>query len=149
MCYSHNGSQLDNFGVQRPTACRSHSCASLLQGITPCTFCDQYSVPMCASILSGTSKRPTDHVPIRLVLSCTSVPDPQIRIIINDGVVPLTGIRGCPEQRDGMCPVSTFVEAQREIIGETDWGYACHGDWEVPPGPAWNTTIGTPPAPQR
>lgn len=79
------------------------------------------------------------------MLSCSSIPDPQIRIIINDGVVPLTGIRGCPDQQDGMCPVDTFVEAQKKIIRETDWEWGCHGDWQVPQGPAWNTTTGSPP----
>jgi hypothetical protein len=79
------------------------------------------------------------------VLECTSVPGPQIRIIINDAVVPLTGIKGCPKQRDGMCPVDKFVAGQKEIIGQTDWNYDCHGDWEVPEGPAWNTTTGDPP----
>ncbi|KAF8894811.1 histidine phosphatase superfamily [Infundibulicybe gibba] len=79
------------------------------------------------------------------LLSCAAVPGPQIRIIINDGVVPLTGIRGCPEQRDGMCPVDTFVAAQREIIRQTDWTHDCEGDWTVPPGPAWNTTTGDAP----
>jgi hypothetical protein len=82
---------------------------------------------------------------VATVLSCTSVPDPQIRVIINDGVVPLTGIKGCPKQRDGMCPVATFVEAQKEIIRATDWTHACHGDWTVPPGTEWNTTTGDSP----
>ncbi|KAI0638912.1 phosphoglycerate mutase-like protein [Trametes polyzona] len=81
------------------------------------------------------------------LLTCDSHPDPQIRIIINDGVVPLTGIRGCPEDRDGKCPVPAFVDAQREIIGKTDWNWACHGNWSVPPGPAWNTTTGDAPEP--
>ncbi|KAI0367460.1 phosphoglycerate mutase-like protein [Pilatotrama ljubarskyi] len=81
------------------------------------------------------------------LLACESHPDPQIRIIINDGVVPLTGIRGCPEDKDGKCPVPAFVDAQREIIAKTDWNWACHGDWHVPPGPAWNTTTGDAPEP--
>ncbi|KAI0825291.1 phosphoglycerate mutase-like protein [Trametes gibbosa] len=81
------------------------------------------------------------------LLSCESHTDPQIRIIINDGVTPLTGIRGCPEDKDGKCPVPVFVDAQREIIGKTDWNWACHGDWDVPPGPAWNTTTGDAPEP--
>ncbi|GLB35545.1 putative phosphoglycerate mutase-like protein [Lyophyllum shimeji] len=79
------------------------------------------------------------------LLECASIPGQQIRIIINDGVTPLTGIKGCPEQRDGMCPVDTFVEAQKEIIAETDWRYDCYGDWTVPQGPEWNTTTGSPP----
>ncbi|CAL1711173.1 unnamed protein product [Somion occarium] len=79
------------------------------------------------------------------VLSCESTPDPQIRIIINDGVVPLTSIKGCSEHKDGLCPVSTFVEAQKEMIATTDWEWGCHGGWEVPAGPEWNTTTGYPP----
>lgn len=81
------------------------------------------------------------------LLECTSVPGQQIRIIINDGVTPLTGIKGCPEQRDGMCPVNAFVAAQKELIAETDWMYECHGGWTVPQGPTWNTTTGSPPKP--
>ncbi|KAH9483581.1 3-phytase A [Psilocybe cubensis] len=79
------------------------------------------------------------------LLECTSTPGQQIRVIINDGVVPLTGIRGCPEQKDGMCPVDTFVAAQKEIIKEVDWLYDCHGDWTVPEGTEWETVIGSPP----
>lgn len=77
------------------------------------------------------------------MLDCDSVEGTQIRVIINDGVAPLTGIKGCPEQKDGMCSVDTFVEAQKEIIKETDWTYDCHGTWEVPEG--WSTTTGDSP----
>lgn len=77
------------------------------------------------------------------LLSCSSFPEQQIRIIINDGVTPLTGIQGCPKQKDGMCPVSTFVEAQKKLAQETDWDWACHGNWTVPEN--WNTTTGDPP----
>ncbi|KIY44827.1 phosphoglycerate mutase-like protein [Fistulina hepatica ATCC 64428] len=79
------------------------------------------------------------------VLSCEDTDNTQIRILINDGVAPLTGIKGCPEQKDGMCPLSTFVEAQKDIIGQTSWEYDCHGDWTVPAGPEWNTTTGDAP----
>ncbi|KAG2001830.1 hypothetical protein CC2G_004959 [Coprinopsis cinerea AmutBmut pab1-1] len=81
------------------------------------------------------------------LLSCTSTPGEQIRVIINDGVAPLHGIRGCPEQKDGMCPVEAFVEAQKEIIKDTDWQWGCHGDWEVPEGTEWETVTGQPPRP--
>jgi len=79
------------------------------------------------------------------LLECTSLPGPQIRIIINDAVAPLTGIRGCPEQQDGMCPVDTFVAAQKEIIRNTDWEYDCYGNWTVPPGTEWRTLTGDSP----
>ncbi|CCM02907.1 uncharacterized protein FIBRA_05021 [Fibroporia radiculosa] len=113
--------------------------------------------------LASSGPLPADHIPSHRsfkashlapfatniqfqLLSCSSVKDPQIRIIINDGVVPLTGLKGCPVQQDGMCSLATFVEAQKEIIEETDWEYGCHGDWEIPAGPAWNTTTGSPPS---
>lgn len=66
-------------------------------------------------------------------------------MIINDGVAPLTSIKGCPEQKDGMCSVATFVEAQKEIIQATDWIHDCYGDWTIPPGTGWNTTTGDAP----
>ncbi|KAJ7063679.1 histidine phosphatase superfamily [Mycena amicta] len=77
------------------------------------------------------------------LLECTSVPGPQIRIVVNDGPVPLTGIEGCPVQKDGMCSMDTFVAAQKKIIGAADWVYDCHGDWTIPDG--WDTTTGEPP----
>lgn len=80
------------------------------------------------------------------VLECTSTPGPQIRVIINDGVAPLTGIEGCPEEKDGMCPLAAFVAAQKKTIAETDWDWDCHGEWDVPPGPEWETLNGSPPA---
>jgi len=81
------------------------------------------------------------------VLSCKGKDDQQIRIIVNDGVAPLHGIRGCPvDKKLGMCPVSSFVGGMKEIIKEADWQYACHAPWTVPEGPAWNTTTGTPPS---
>ena len=84
-------------------------------------------------------------LPYQLVLECTSLPGPQIRIIINDGVAPLTGVKGCPTQKDGMCPVDTFVRAQKETIVETDWNWGCSGNWTVPPGTEWETVTGQPP----
>jgi hypothetical protein len=83
-----------------------------------------------------------------LVLDCGTAEEPQIRIVVNDGVVPLTSIKGCPAQKDGLCAVSTFVAAMKEQIQNTDWIWACHGDWSVPEGDSWHTTMGSPPQPQ-
>ncbi|KAL0070525.1 hypothetical protein AAF712_002358 [Marasmius tenuissimus] len=82
------------------------------------------------------------------LLSCTSEPDPQIRVIINDGVAPLYGIEGCPADKSGMCPVETFVRAQKKLLDKVDWDWACHGDWEVGEGPEWETVTGDPPMKQ-
>lgn len=82
------------------------------------------------------------------VLSCDYTPDPQIRLILNDGVVPLGSVRGCPaDEPHGLCPVPAFVAAVRETVATTDWAWACLGDWEVPEGHGWNTTTGEPPLP--
>ncbi|ELU42830.1 phytase [Rhizoctonia solani AG-1 IA] len=78
------------------------------------------------------------------VLSCSSHPEPQIRLIINDGVTPLTTIRGCPEDKDGMCPLKKFVDAQKETIRTSSFDWACYGDWEIEEG--WATTRGMPPS---
>src|SRR6267142_4284784 len=80
------------------------------------------------------------------VLSCPSRESKQIRVIINDAVAPLTGIEGCPDDAHGMCPVPTFVAAQKKIIAHTDWDWACNGDWKVPAGHEWNTTTGDVPS---
>ncbi|KAF8330828.1 phosphoglycerate mutase-like protein [Cantharellus anzutake] len=81
------------------------------------------------------------------LLACDSTPDSeQIRIVINDGVSPLTSLEGCPHNPDGLCPLKEFVKAQQKHIETADWTWACYGDWDVPPGTAWNTTTGDPPA---
>ncbi|KAH7889210.1 histidine phosphatase superfamily [Phlebopus sp. FC_14] len=111
------------------------------------------------SSFAATGPLPSDHIPeVRSfktsqvapfstnvqfqLLACDSEPRPQIRVIVNDGVVPLDVLKGCPENPHGMCPVDAFVEAQRENIRTTDWAWVCYGDWEVPEG--WTTTSGYP-----
>ncbi|KAH9940025.1 phytase [Epithele typhae] len=107
---------------------------------------------------------PTDHIPPHRafktshlapfasnlqfqLLSCASKPDPQIRVVINDGVAPLSSVRGCADDgATGMCALPAFVAAQRETVARTDWAWACLGEWEVAPGHGWNTTTGEPPA---
>jgi hypothetical protein len=53
--------------------------------------------------------------------------DKHIRVILNDAAVPLTGIRGCPENDDGKCPMSTFTSSIQEIIGSIDFAKECGG----------------------
>ncbi|KIO21315.1 hypothetical protein M407DRAFT_218939 [Tulasnella calospora MUT 4182] len=115
------------------------------------------------SNFAETGPLPSDHIPEKRsfvasqlapfgtnmqfqLLSCDSTPGDQIRIIINDGVTPLTGIEGCPQNKHGLCPVDTFVRSQKKIIAETDWEWGCCGDWDVLPGTGWNTTTGDVPS---
>ena len=82
------------------------------------------------------------------VLDCADFDGRQIRIIVNDGAVPLVGIEGCPEQKDGMCPLDTFIRAQSRIVQNTDWEWGCFGNWTVPAGKEWETVTGDyPPKP--
>lgn len=147
---SYYCSELDELCRGGPSSCGPHPLEADVQGIAPCTLRDEYPVPTSVIPplpLFVAFSHAFLCITNGLVLACAQEPEPQIRIIINDGVAPLTGIRGCPEQKDGMCPLPTFIEAQKEIIAKADWTWACHGDWEVPAGTAWNTTTGDPPAP--
>ena len=45
-----------------------------------------------------------------------------------------------------MCPVETFVKAQREMLESVDWDWSCYGDWTIPEGDKWETHSGDPPS---
>jgi hypothetical protein len=64
-------------------------------------------------------------------------------VIVNDGVAPLTNLKGCRDHPDGMCSIHAFVDAQKENIRGTDWDFVCNADWMIPDG--WETITGYPP----
>lgn len=81
------------------------------------------------------------------VLECPAInSDTNVRIVLNDAVVALTGISGCSEQKDGLCPIGAFVNAQKKLVEKSDWEWTCHGNWTLPEGDAWKTVTGDPPA---
>ncbi|KAF7968230.1 hypothetical protein HWV62_31613 [Athelia sp. TMB] len=55
-----------------------------------------------------------------------------IRWILNDAVLPLTGMKGCKEDKDGLCELSTFISAMKARIGEVDFNFDCNGNYTVP-----------------
>ena len=55
-----------------------------------------------------------------------------IRFLLNDGVVPLTGIAHCSEDKDGLCAVGDLVEGMKERIAEIDFKYDCFANYTVP-----------------
>ncbi|KAK8854468.1 hypothetical protein IAR55_003206 [Kwoniella newhampshirensis] len=67
------------------------------------------------------------------VLTCSPSSSQQVRIILNDAAVPLTGIRGCPDDDDGLCPLDTFVSAMQTLIGEVDYRKMCETGKAVQP----------------
>ena len=85
---------------------------------------------------------PTDHIPKHFpykasefcpfatnlqvqVLSCPTKSDSQIRLILNDAPVPLSGIDGCGEDDQGMCPFRNFVTSVQKLIDEVKWTDDC------------------------
>lgn len=51
--------------------------------------------------------------------------DLRVRWILNDGVVPLDGVRGCGRDKDGWCPLDTFVTSTRDNLRSIDWAHDC------------------------
>ncbi|KZT30678.1 phosphoglycerate mutase-like protein [Neolentinus lepideus HHB14362 ss-1] len=97
-----------------------------------------------------TGPLPTDHIPydrsyivsqispfgsnlVGQVLSCpASNISTHIRWILNDAVLPLTGIQGCPDDPNGLCELSTFISAYKQRIAEVDYDYDCYANYTVP-----------------
>lgn len=44
----------------------------------------------------------------------------------------MTGIKGCKADKNGLCDLSTFINAMQERIGEVDFAYDCYGNYTVP-----------------
>ena len=90
------------------------------------TYRVQHMVPFAANLVGQ-------------VLSCPAsgenpTPLPYIRWLLNDGVVPLTGIKQCADyhNRNGLCPLDSFVAGMRELVEDTNWNFDCFGNWTVP-----------------
>lgn len=70
------------------------------------------------------------------VMTCTSErgglgATKHIRWILNDAVLPLTGVKGCPENEDGLCPLDTWVSAMKERISTIDFHHDCFAEYEA------------------
>jgi len=55
-----------------------------------------------------------------------------IRWILNDGVVPLTGINGCAENPNGLCDLPTFIAGMKQRIQEIDFTFDCFANYTIP-----------------
>ena len=55
-----------------------------------------------------------------------------IRFLLNDGVLPLTGVAHCPKNKYGLCEVDNFVRGMKERIVEVDYTYDCFANSTVP-----------------
>ncbi|WWC90320.1 uncharacterized protein L201_005253 [Kwoniella dendrophila CBS 6074] len=96
---------------------------------------------MNLTTFAETGDLPTDHIPKHRsfiaskimpfatnlqvqVLTCSG--EKKIRIILNDAVVPLTGIKGCLENDEGLCSFDEFVNSMKELIGNINFEKECN-----------------------
>ncbi|KAF8167786.1 histidine phosphatase superfamily [Crassisporium funariophilum] len=107
-------------------------------------------VAMNMTSMAANGPLPTDHIPkdqtyfvnqiapfaanlVGQVLSCPSSETPtHIRWILNDAVVPLTGIKSCKANSDGLCDLPTFIAGMKQRIEEVDFEFGCFGNYSVP-----------------
>lgn len=54
-----------------------------------------------------------------------------IRIVLNDAVMNLSGINGCPHDPHGLCPLEAFLDAMRISIRDVDFAWDCASKREV------------------
>lgn len=56
-----------------------------------------------------------------------------MRWILNDGVVPLTGIAHCAKSpnKDGLCPLDSFIAGMQELIATENWSFDCTANYTV------------------
>lgn len=89
--------------------------------------------------------------------SNSSGSDPYIRWILNEGVVPLSGVSGCPDlfsfsgsedefvpESFGLCPLETFMQAMNQRLSEVDFDFGCNGNYTIPPIGAGGIVDGQP-----
>ncbi|KAF9070401.1 phosphoglycerate mutase-like protein [Rhodocollybia butyracea] len=64
------------------------------------------------------------------VLSCPASDKPtHIRWVLNDAVLPQTGIAGCKYDKDGLCPLDTFIAGMKQRIQEVDFDFDCFANY--------------------
>lgn len=56
-----------------------------------------------------------------------------IRFLLNDGVVPLTGISHCETpDANGLCLLDNFIQGMQKRIAEVDFVYDCYANYTPP-----------------
>lgn len=66
------------------------------------------------------------------VLSCPASDTPtHIRWLLNDGVLPLTGIQGCGYDSNGLCEFDTFIAGMKQRIEEVDFVFDCFANYSL------------------
>ncbi|KAK5200448.1 hypothetical protein LTR92_000991 [Exophiala xenobiotica] len=74
------------------------------------------------------------------ILECPAMkPSKQIRFIVNDAVIPVSGSHpGCPDDPNGLCPFDTMVSVLQKRINEIDYNYDCFANYTATAGINYN-----------
>ncbi|KAI0058243.1 phosphoglycerate mutase-like protein [Artomyces pyxidatus] len=114
------------------------------------TVISAIAVALNLTSLASSGPLPTDHIPktrqwivsnispfatnlVAQILSCPASDTPtHVRWILNDAVVPLTGVKGCREDVNGLCPFETYVKGTQARIAEVDFQFDCFGNYTAP-----------------
>ncbi|KAG1857887.1 histidine phosphatase superfamily [Suillus tomentosus] len=101
--------------------------------------------------LAATGPLPTDHIPSPCMQSHRSLlvsisdesshqsytssqiaPFSSQLFLLNDGVVPLTGIHGCTEDSNSLCALASFISGMHERIGQINYALDCFANYTMP-----------------
>ena len=64
--------------------------------------------------------------------SSSSSSPTHIRWILNDAVVPLTGVKGCAPDENGLCDLPTYINGTMERIAQVDYQHDCFANYSIP-----------------
>ncbi|KAK9477919.1 histidine phosphatase superfamily [Lipomyces japonicus] len=70
------------------------------------------------------------------LIDCPEFSETQVRLKLNNRVLPLTGVGSCPSSKDGFCSLSTFIDALKIATSKVDYDNVCFGvpkGWENAP----------------
>ncbi|EED80594.1 predicted protein [Postia placenta Mad-698-R] len=109
------------------------------------------AIAMNFTTMAASGPLPVDHMPLDYqiapfaahmegqVMTCptsnstSASRDKYIRFVLNDGVVPLTGIAHCATpNKDGLCLFDNFVAGMKQRIEEVNFQYDCFANYSVP-----------------
>lgn len=73
----------------------------------------------------------TQYTPNQYGYSSSNATHKFIRMRLNNGILPLSTIRGgaCGNRTDGMCDLSSFVQSQQNAYKLSNYNYACFGNY--------------------
>ena len=62
----------------------------------------------------------------------------RFRWVLNGAVMSPIGMGKCVPDPDGFCDLDIYTAALQQQVEETDWEYACNGNYTVTPGQVLN-----------